>query len=166
MSFGYDPRYANEVPDNECLPNGKYQVVVSDIEDKENKNRTGNYLKLTLTVLGGQYKNWKVTDVINYKNENVKAQEMAWRTLKTIAKVVFGRDDQHFGSADLINRKLIIETKIEDDGQYQNARVKKYCLPEDPNKDVQGYKAPPARAPSANNVRPQPPQYENEEPPF
>lgn len=128
MAFSYDPNQAQQVSDNDILPAGEYKILVTGVEDRESRNG-GNYLKLTLTVIDGRYKSFQIFDNINYNNSNPKAVEMAYRTLKRISKCIWGRDDQPFSSQDLIGKKLTIQTKIEENGDFQNARVKNYVLP-------------------------------------
>lgn len=128
MAFNYNPDRAAQVPDYEVLPAGEYQVLITDVEDKESRNG-GNYLKVSMQVISGPRKGFIVTDLINYNNSNPKAEEIAYRTLKKIARICFGRDDQRFASEDLIGKKMTIQTKIEDNGEFQNTRVKNYVVP-------------------------------------
>jgi hypothetical protein len=127
--FQFDPGRAAEISDNDILPADEYIATILTVEDKLTKNSDGRYLKLELQITQArnpQYVGWKVFDLINYKNMNPKAEEIGWRTLKSISRAIFGDENQRFGTEALIMKKIKIKTVIQDDGQYQNARVRRY----------------------------------------
>jgi hypothetical protein len=68
----------------EPLPAGNYDVVVVGSEVKENNNRNGSYLQLTLEVVAPRFQGRKIWERLNYKNPNPQAEEIGKRTLKTI----------------------------------------------------------------------------------
>jgi hypothetical protein len=128
-SFEFDPAKAAQVADNDVLPADEYLAMIADVEDKETKDRNGKYLKLELQITvakNPQYQGWKVYDMINYRNQNPKAEEIGWRTLKSISRAIFGDENQRFSTQHLIGKKIKIKTFVQDDGQYQNSRVRKY----------------------------------------
>lgn len=96
----------------EALPTGDYlsAITVSSIAD--NKKKTGRVLKLTHTILEGQYKNRKITEWINIVNTtSAKAQAIAWRALAEIQEAV-GIDSVISDSAVLHNKPMIIRVEF------------------------------------------------------
>lgn len=85
---GFD---ANEVPPQqplEVLPAGRYTVAIVESELKATKNGNGEYLKLTLEVVDGQYKGRKLFENLNLKNQNEQTVQIARSTLSAICHAV------------------------------------------------------------------------------
>lgn len=76
-SAGFDP-----------LPNGEYDFVIIDSEMKDTKAGDGQYLQLTLECCSEPYKGRLVWDLLNLKNPNAKAAEIAQRTLSAVCRAV------------------------------------------------------------------------------
>lgn len=78
-----EPRTAFDV-----LPAGWYTAIITESEWKETKNGNGRYIYLTIEIAEGEFTNRKVWDRLNLQNENVKAVEIAERTLSAICRSV------------------------------------------------------------------------------
>ena len=68
-------------------PDG-YGVVISASEMKENKDKTGGYLELTLQVIDGEHKGESGAYRLNLFHSNAKAVEIAYRQLSAICHTV------------------------------------------------------------------------------
>jgi len=110
----------------ECLPAGRYRVMITEVEDKETKSGTGKYLRLKFQVLDGQYVNWITSDMINYKNDNPKAEEIGWQQLKKCVRAIWGEFPEEFTAEDLKDQILEVTTKIDEYNGSQSSKVKSY----------------------------------------
>jgi hypothetical protein len=70
------------------LPNGDYDVIISESEMKPTKAGTGKYLQLTIEVLDGEHKGRRVWSRLNLINPNATAVEIAERDLADICRAV------------------------------------------------------------------------------
>ena len=71
------------------LPPGKYLCMVEEAELKENKNGTGLYVKVVLTILEGLHKNRKFFCNINIKHsESQECVDIGLRTLASLGKAL------------------------------------------------------------------------------
>lgn len=68
-------------------PDG-YGVVISASEMKENKDKTGGYLELTLQVIDGDHKGESGAYRLNLFHSNAKTVEIAYRQLSAICHAV------------------------------------------------------------------------------
>ena len=109
----------------DVLPAGEYRAALVESKREPTKSGTGEMLKLTFQVLGGEYQNRKVFDRINIKNASAKAQEIGRGQLSALCRavnVLTPRD-----TAQLHNRELIIKLAVSDDPQYgKRNEVKAY----------------------------------------
>lgn len=167
MSFVFRREQAeNYSESNDCLPAGKYRVMITDVEDKETRSGTGQYLRLKFQVIDGQYSNWITTDMINYKNENPKAEEIGWQQLKKCVKAIWGEFPEEFTAEDLRDQILEVQTKVEEYNGSTSSKVKNYVVQkaqavveEDDIPDIPVTPAPkqaPVRATPAPRVSPRP----------
>ena len=88
--FGDDGFDTDSVPAQvNFLPPGKYPCVISEAELKENKNGTGLYVKIVLTILEGPSKNRKFFCNINIKHsESQECVDIGLRTLASLGKAL------------------------------------------------------------------------------
>lgn len=70
------------------VPAGWYNVVIDESEIKPTKDASGAYLNLRFNILDGQYANRKVFTLLNIKNNNAQAVEIAYRDLSAICHAV------------------------------------------------------------------------------
>lgn len=68
----------------EALPAGWYAAQIVESEMKPTSNGQGQYLQLTLQIMGGQFNGRKVRDRLNLVNANQTAVEIAYQTLSAI----------------------------------------------------------------------------------
>jgi hypothetical protein len=90
----------------DLIPIGDYVAMITASENKATKSG-GEMLKLTVTIIEGQYKDRKVWAQLNLINANPKAVEIAQRELSSIchATNVLTLTD----SAQLHNRPLVVK---------------------------------------------------------
>ena len=69
----------------DLIPEGWYQVIISDSDESENAKQNGRYIKLEFTIGNGKYTGKKVKTWLNYQHTTAKAQEIA---LKQLAKIM------------------------------------------------------------------------------
>lgn len=131
MSFTFTKESAQQYEDSpECLPAGKYRVMITEVEDRETKSGTGKYLFIKFQVIEGQYVSWQTTDMLNYENSNEKAQVIGWQQLKKLAKAIWGEFPESFRASDLENKTLIVSTKIDEYNGRHSSKVKNYLSQE------------------------------------
>ncbi len=132
MSFVFRREQAENYSDSmDCLPAGKYRVMITSVEDRETKTGTGRYLRLKFQVVDGQYSNWNTSDMINYQNDNPKAEEIGWQQLKKCVKAIWGSFPEEFTAADLENQVLEVQTKVEEYNGSMSSKVKNYIVQRD-----------------------------------
>lgn len=115
---------AAEVEPNEGfepLPAGHYSVVISDSEMKPTKSGNGNYLKLCLDVIEGQYRNRKLFLNLNLDNPNPQAVQIARGELSAICRAVGVMTPKD--SAELHNIPMVVKVACKnraDNGELEN----------------------------------------------
>ena len=80
--------FENESPSFLPIPAGWYEAIIIDSEMKETKSGTGEYLQLTLEIVGPTQEGRKLWDRLNLKNQNQVAVDIANRTLADICRAV------------------------------------------------------------------------------
>lgn len=127
MQFNFDAAQVPQIEPMENIPPDWYpmQVVESDI--KATKDNTGKFLALSLEVLQGPFQGRKVFTNLNIENQNVKAMEIAYRSLSTICHAI--GVIQMTDTSQLHGRPLMVKVGIES----QEGR--------EPRNKVTGYKA-------------------------
>lgn len=93
----------------EPMPAGKYAAVITDSEMKPSQ-KGGEYLKLTVELIDGQYKGRKVFANLNLKNANPEAEKIARIGLADICRavgVMHPRD-----SAELHGKPLVVKLSV------------------------------------------------------
>lgn len=125
-AFGNSYQGAKPMDDFSPIPVGDYRAVITESEIKETKNGDGQYLKLRVEVIEGEYQGRLIFVNLNLWNKNPKAVEIANRELVTIVAAVNRPGAQN--SEELHNIPMLIKVGIEPGvGQYgpQN-RIKNY----------------------------------------
>ena len=129
MTFVFRREQADNYSDAlDCLPAGKYRVMITSVETKETRSGTGRYMRLKMQVLDGQYANWSTTDMINIENDNKKAEEIGWQQLKKLVKAIWGEFPEEFTAQDLENQILVVTTKVEEYNGSLSSKVKNYVI--------------------------------------
>ena len=104
----------------EAIPAGWYNVIVDQSEMKPAKAEGNWYLEVRLNILDGQYTGRKLFARMNLRNQNPKAQEIAYRELAGLCQAV-GRM-QVGDSAELHNQPLKVKIKVRAaQGEYEAA---------------------------------------------
>jgi hypothetical protein len=66
----------------DVLPEGKYVCSITNVEVKDTKAGTGQYVKTELTVVDGEAKGRKIFSQFNIKNPNMEAVAIGMKQLK------------------------------------------------------------------------------------
>ena len=108
------------------IPAGEYPAVITESEIKATKDGQGQYLKLKIEIIEGEFQGRLIFTNLNLWNQNPKAAEIARRELATIAAATgkVGASD----SAEFHNIPMIVKVAVEPgSGEYgpQN-RIKMY----------------------------------------
>ena len=102
----------------EAIPAGWYNVIVDQSEMKPAKAEGNWYLEVRLNILDGQYTGRKLFTRMNLRNQNPKAQEIAYRELAGLCQAA-GRM-QVGDSAELHNIPLKVKVKVKPaQGEYE-----------------------------------------------
>lgn len=126
------------------IPAGEYDAIIADSELKKTTKGDGEYLKLKLQVLNGQFQNRIVFDNLNIRNPNEKAQQIARGNLSAICRAVGVLTPKD--SSELHNKPLKIKLAIEKDEKYGDKNIVKAYKPRNGNGN--GSTVPAASSPS------------------
>lgn len=124
--FAFDASTVQPQDDFAPLPAGQYIAQVTESAVAPTKSGTGMMMKLTWTVLDGQFKGRKVFDRINVANQNPEAEKIGQRQLSAIchAAGVMKLQDTN----QLHGKPCTITLKIRKDEQYGDSNeVKGYA---------------------------------------
>jgi len=103
------------------IPEGKYQAVITESEMKENKNKTGRYLKLTFEIIDdGEFKGRKVWAQLNLENPNADAIRIARAELSAVCRAVNVMTPKD--SVELHNLPLVIDIRCRKDATTGDIR--------------------------------------------
>ena len=91
------------------IPAGKYKAVITESESKPTA-KGGEYLKLTVEIIEGQYKGRKVFGNLNLKNANPEAEKIAKISLADICRAVGVTHPRD--SSELHNKPLMVKLSI------------------------------------------------------
>lgn len=100
----------------DVLPAGEYEVVIVASTMETTADGTGQFLKIELQVLSGEYQNRKLWDRLNLVNKSEKAVQIARGSLSAICRavgVLTPRD-----SSELHNKPMRIKVKVEKSEDY------------------------------------------------
>jgi len=105
----------------EPIPAGDYEVAIVSSEEKPTAQNDGSYIKLTIQVTEGEFKNRKLFHNLNLKNKSQQAVDISLSTLSAICRAVGKKtvDD----SSELHDLPLIAKVSIEkrkDNGELGN----------------------------------------------
>lgn len=109
--------------DFEVIPPGKYPVLIEDAEMVQTKKGTGHFLKLTMVILDGQYKNRKIWDQINIDNPSADCVEIGMREFAALG-LALGLQ-AITDTTQLLRGVVIAHVKVKDDRNY----VRTYSAP-------------------------------------
>lgn len=101
------------------IPNGQYPAVIVASELKATKNNDGHYLALTVVITHGQYQGTEFIERLNIINKNIKAVEIAYKTLARISEAV-GMQQTPSDSVQLHNKPFFIDVATEAGEAYKD----------------------------------------------
>ena len=139
--LGFDASQVEPASAFDALPAGEYRAALVESKREPTKSGTGELLKLTFQVLGGEYQNRRVIANINIKNASAKAQEIGRGQLSALCRAVGVLTPRDTG--ELHNKPLIIKLAVSDNPEYgKRNEVKAY-------KSVNAAPSPMTRPPAA-----------------
>lgn len=118
---GFDAGKVDPQRPLDVIPQDDYVAALTASEKKANAKRTGHYLKLTFTVLDGEYKGRKIFDQLNLWHPSAQTVAIAQSRLSAICRAV--NKLQPRDSTDLHDIPLIIAVgheKRDDNGELKN----------------------------------------------
>mgnify|MGYP000024874843 CR=1 FL=1 len=110
----------------EPLPAGEYICVITDSDMVPTKSGEGQFLKLDLQVVDGEFKNRKLFDRLNLKNKNTKTVEIAQKVLSSICRsvgVMVPRD-----SSELHDKPLMVKVSVDMMNRYEGDDMKQNTI--------------------------------------
>lgn len=119
-TLNFDATTVTPMSNFDALPAGKYNVVVSNTEVKENRSGTGSYLQIEFEVIDGEYVNRKLWTRLNLWHTNVEAARIATAELSSICRAV--NNLRISDSSELHNLPLCVTVKCRKtpDGEIVN----------------------------------------------
>lgn len=143
--FDFDATQVEPAEEYKALPAGEYRAVVTKIDLRENKAKTGKYLNIMLTVLGQEtdqgldprYARRIVFTKLNVVNSNPQAQNIAQRQLSSLMHSI-GEEKTKLNGNNfevLYDRPLTIDVKFigAHDGYPDQNDVKKFTAADVPS---------------------------------
>jgi hypothetical protein len=86
--YGFDASQVDPSVEFEPIPAGKYVVMITESQEKENRSGSGSYLQFTFQILEGEYKGRLVWARLNLQHPNVTAVQIAKAELSAICRAV------------------------------------------------------------------------------
>lgn len=119
------------------VPAGTYKVVVGKTEVKETKTG-GAAVILGYKIVEGEHEGKLVKDFVNVKNANPMAAQIGMQRLATVAFATGYEGSSIEDSDDLLNlQPFEVVVTVQDDGEYQNNRVKAVLCTRDVTKKTE-----------------------------
>lgn len=110
----------------EIIPAGEYPAIITESDYVPTKSGNGMILKLTWTIIDGEYKGRKVFENLNLANQNPQAVQIAKAAFNSILFAVGLQGVQD--SAQLHNKPVLIKVKVKPETAEYSAKneVKKH----------------------------------------
>lgn len=105
------------------IPNGDYEAILVDIEEKKTKAGTGVYFKATLQLVGGEYDGRMVWENFNVVNPNSDAERIGRAQFADLCRAVNVIKPKQL--TDLCDIPLVIKLKADKNDPDRNV-VKAY----------------------------------------
>lgn len=125
------------------IPAGKYLMRVVEAELKDTAAGTGQFIKVTLEVIGDKYSGRKVFHNFNIKNPNPKTIEIGLGQLKSLLEKSGSNKLKITSPMDLINLEVLTSIKIKKSDDYGDQNVvSSFVKKNEQNKASQSAQAP------------------------
>lgn len=102
----------------DTVPAGTYNVALEQAELVDTKSGTGQMIKATFTITGGDHKGRKLFHNFNVKNQNEKAQAIGLQQLKAMLTAAGWKDFKFDSVTKLEGTKAAAVVRIEKSEQY------------------------------------------------
>jgi hypothetical protein len=139
----YQPDYTDTKEQSfEPIPAGDYIAVIENSDYLQNKQGSGNILKLTYQIIDGPMKGKKLFENLNLENANQQAEQISRRVLNALCLACNLQDSVLKDSAQLHNIPIKISVGVRPDGrpgmegQIQNTIKKHLLLKEEQKQEV------------------------------
>lgn len=108
----------------EMIPNGTYDVMITEIDDKETKAGNGNYLRMRFDVISENHNGRCFFINYNYINPNETAQNIGRSDIKKLAGAIglSGKVSQ----SDYMEKALTVRLTGKKNGEYENYTIVEY----------------------------------------
>lgn len=83
-----DWQSAEDMPDFELIPNGKYMLEITGSVPKATKAGDGEYITFTIKILEGEFEKRLIFKNVNIKNKSEKAQNFGLSTLRSMCEAI------------------------------------------------------------------------------
>jgi len=101
------------------IPKGTYKTKISLAEIKQNRQQTGNVLKLTFDIIAGDYEGRKIFENLNIKHPNADTVKIAYNNINGIGKAI--GLSAVTDTNQLLNKPLMIDVgQKEEQGKVRN----------------------------------------------
>jgi hypothetical protein len=91
----------------ECLPPGKYRVLIARADYKKTASGNGMRIPLELSIVGGDFAGRTLFEGLNVDNPNETAQLIGRQRLKEILEAI-GLDHEKFSDTDQIEGEIVV----------------------------------------------------------
>lgn len=143
----FNPDEHEPTSDFAVIPPGKYPVYIEQAEVRQTKAGNGHYIKITMSILEGDFRNRKLWDQINIDNPSEECQAIGLRTLSALAKAT--NIDSLTDSAQLVGKVVIASVRVKRSDNYGDQNEIRTYLPPDETTPPAGVvaKTPPSHPP-------------------
>ncbi len=110
---GFDIDSVEPQGDFDTIPPGKYPVVIDKAEVKQTKKGDGSYVKFTMTVLDGPYRNRKLWPMINIANPEPTCVKIGLGQLSALGRatgITYVSDENQF-----LGKTCIAHVKVKEE---------------------------------------------------
>lgn len=127
VKFDWDLGSYEDERNFEPVPAGVYLIKATNIEEKENAARTGEYLNVEFTILDPEYKNRKIWHIFNIVHKNADAERIGRSQLNAWARACGKANAKN--SDQLLEQKCEARVVIEKNAEYGDRnRIKGFII--------------------------------------
>jgi hypothetical protein len=125
--LGLNDVVADTGGDYEPIPEGDYELIISNIEQRENSKGTGSYISCTFQVTEGEFADRKIFINFNISHVNKKAEDIGKAQFKSL---ILATNKNPLELEDLIGQTVKASVKITPPkGDYPASNtIKKYFI--------------------------------------
>lgn len=141
--------------DFDALPDGDYQVVITEAEMKDNKNTAGSHVGATLLVIDGEFEGRLLWANYNIKNANPTAEKIGRAELAQLCQAIGIGNPKD--TDELVNKPFMVKLGVDRKDNSRN-KIKAYMAlataPVAPTTPAPASVAKPSAAKPATGAKP------------